>query len=76
MAPQFLDTNVLLYAYDTSAGDRHQRASELVPSLARKHQAAISVQVMQEFYVNSVSKISQPLSLDDAVLRLQAFSRR
>jgi predicted nucleic acid-binding protein len=66
---------VLLYAYDTSAGERHQQASELVLRLARTAMAAISVQVMQEFYVNAVTKIAQRLTPDAAVLRLEAFSR-
>lgn len=75
MSPQFLDTNVLLYAYDPSDADRHARASELVLHLARTRQAAISVQVMQEFYVNTVAKIAQPLPPDRARLRLEAFTR-
>ena len=72
---EFIDTNVLLYAYDPSAGAKHQVASELVLRLAREHQAAVSVQVMQEFYVNAVSKIAQPMSVEQALLRLDAFSR-
>ena len=75
MSPQFLDTNVLLYAYDPGAEDRHLAASELVLRLARSRQAAISVQVMQEFYVNAVSKIARPLGIEQAIQRLQAFSR-
>lgn len=75
MSPQFLDTNVLLYAYDTSAGERHTRAAELVLRLARSRQAAISVQVMQEFYVNAVGKIARPLTPEQAMARLEAFSR-
>ncbi|MDR2896760.1 MAG: PIN domain-containing protein [Propionibacteriaceae bacterium] len=74
MTLQFLDTNVLLYAYDASAGDKHNRAAELVLELARSHQAAISVQVMQEFYANAVSKIAKRLTPDAAVERLRAFS--
>jgi len=75
MTLQFIDTNVLLYAYDLSAGDRHTRAAKLVAGLARAHEAAISVQVMQEFYVNAVSKIAHRLTPDQAVERLDAFSR-
>ena len=75
MSLQFLDTNVLLYAYDTAAGEKHNRARELILGLARNHQAAISVQVMQEFYVNAVTKIAQPLTFEQAALRLEAFSR-
>jgi len=75
MSRQFLDTNVLLYAYDASAGERHERAAQLVLRLARTHHAAISVQVMQEFYVNAVAKIAEPMAPDDALARLSAFGR-
>lgn len=73
--PQFLDTNVLLYAYDASTGDKHDRARELVLGLARSGDAAISVQVLQEFYVNAVHKIAEPLTPSTARDRLAAFGR-
>jgi predicted nucleic acid-binding protein len=72
---EFVDTNVLLYAYDASAGARHVAARDIVLRLAREHAAAVSVQVLQEFYVNAVSKIAVPLSPVDARRRLRAFSR-
>jgi len=75
MSLEFLDTNFLLYAYDSGAGERHQRAADLVLDLARSHRAAISVQVMQEFYVNAVTKIAEPMTPEQAVERLEASSR-
>lgn len=75
MSAEFVDTNVLLYAYDSSAGERHERARALVTRLAHSRQGAISVQVLQEFYVNAVHKIACPLAPDAAQDRLRAFSR-
>ncbi|MDR0285213.1 MAG: PIN domain-containing protein [Propionibacteriaceae bacterium] len=75
MTPQFVDTNILLYAYDSSAGDKHERAAELVLRLARTGQGALSVQVLQEFYVNAVFKIARPLTHEQALLRLRALSQ-
>lgn len=50
---QFLDTNVLLYAYDIDAGEKRAVASRLVASALREPACtAISVQVLQEFFVN------------------------
>jgi predicted nucleic acid-binding protein len=71
----FVDTNVVLYAYDTTAGARHEQARDLVMRLARDRDGAISVQVLQEFYVNAVTKIARPLSPDAARQRLRAFGR-
>lgn len=72
---QFVDTNVLLYAYDASATDRHSAASELVGRLGRSRLGALSVQVLQEFYVNAVAKIATRLTPEDARRRLRTPSR-
>lgn len=69
----FVDTNILLYAYDPTAGDRHTRAAALVGHLGSRRRAATSVQVLQEFYVNATRKIARPLSHDLAVERLRAL---
>ena len=47
---QFLDTNVLVYAHDTSAGEKRDRAAFLVEQLASDADGALSVQVLQEFW--------------------------
>lgn len=71
----FIDTNVLLYAYDASAGARHDRAAELVSDLAGRRLSATSVQVLQEFYVNATRKVAEPLTHDVAIERIGAFGR-
>jgi predicted nucleic acid-binding protein len=54
---QFVDTNILIYAYDRSAGDRHNRARALVAELWRAQRGCLSVQVLQEFYVVGARKL-------------------
>lgn len=50
---RFIDTNVLLYAYDRSAGKKREIALETIEEgWTRPGCLAISVQVLQEFYVN------------------------
>lgn len=75
MSAEFVDTNVLLYAYDTSAGERHEQARELVGRLGRERRGALSIQVLQEFYVNAVRKVAVPLTPADALARLRVLSR-
>ncbi len=62
----FIDTNVLIYAHDAEAGERHRRAAEIVTSLWTTRTGLLSVQVLQEFYVNVTRKIPVPLSIVDA----------
>lgn len=74
-ALEFVDTNVLLYAYDPSAGRRHERARSLVGRLGRDRVGAVSIQVLQEFHVNATSKITRPLSLAAARERIATLAR-
>ena len=53
----FVDTNILIYALDSSAGIKHKKASTLVLDLwHRPYPPAISVQVLQELYINLVQR--------------------
>jgi predicted nucleic acid-binding protein len=63
---QFVDTNVLVYAHDVSAGHKHTRARELLRSLWRSEVGCLSIQVLQEFYVNVTQKVAKPLTPDAA----------
>ncbi len=62
----FFDTNVLIYAHDLDAGAKQRRALELVTDAWGHGRAAISTQVLQEFYVNITRKIPQPVPLPTA----------
>ena len=56
-ADVFLDTNILVYAYDLDAGEKRMVALALVErGWLHPGGAAISVQVLQELYVNLVRK--------------------
>lgn len=48
---QFVDTNILIYAHDNSAGGKHDRAKELLERLWEDRNICLSIQVLQEFYL-------------------------
>jgi len=58
----FVDTNVLIYAHDLDAGSKHDRAAAILSDLWENENGIVSVQVLQEFYVNVTRKISAPLT--------------
>jgi predicted nucleic acid-binding protein len=58
----FVDTNVLIYAHDLDAGLKHDRAAAIIADLWEKENGIISVQVLQEFYVNLTRKIARPMT--------------
>lgn len=62
----FVDTNVLVYAYDRAAGSKHVRARELVADLWKAGRGTLSTQILQEFYVNVRRKARPPISPEGA----------
>jgi predicted nucleic acid-binding protein len=64
----FVDTNILIYAHDTSAGLKHQRARALVEDLWNSGRGVLSTQVLQELCVNLRRKVSPPLPIEDVRL--------
>ena len=57
----FLDTNILVYAYDRSAGQKHNLAAQLMEECWENENGCISIQVLQEFFVTVTRKITMPL---------------
>ena len=62
----FVDTNILVYAYDRGAGDKHVQARRTVGQLWEEGSGVLSTQVLQEFYVNVRRKAQRPLSIHSA----------
>lgn len=57
----FLDTNILIYAHDISAEQKHEVARKIVLELWESGQGVLSTQVLQEFFYGVTKKILQPL---------------
>lgn len=70
----FIDSNVLIYAHDFQAKAKHPIARALLSDLWNAGVGALSVQVLQEFYVNVTRKIAKPLSKDSARRVVDAYS--
>jgi predicted nucleic acid-binding protein len=61
----FVDTNVWVYCFDAGQPRKREMALRIIDG-AGDDELVISTQVLQEFYVNVVRKLAQPLSEDDA----------
>lgn len=59
----FVDTNVIVYAYDKDAGEKHLIAANIMKELWHSGLGTISTQILQEFYVTLTKKISAPLDI-------------
>ena len=62
----FLDTNIIVYAYDTSAGEKHEKAANTIVDLWDSGLGLISTQVLQEFFVTVTAKLPKPLETGPA----------
>jgi predicted nucleic acid-binding protein len=70
----FVDTNILVYAHDRSAGAKHQRARTLLEQLWDSGQGVLSTQVLQELRINLRRKVSRPLPLEDVRRLIRDYS--
>ena len=71
---EFVDTNVLVYAFDASAGQKQLTARALLERLWESRTGCLSVQVLQEFFVTVTRKVAKPLTVDDAAARIREFA--
>lgn len=75
-SPAFLvDTNVLVYAYDSTDGPKRSRAIEVLDRLGARRGGALSVQIMGEFFVTVTRQIPEPLRPAQAEQRLLNYAR-
>jgi len=65
-ARQFLDTNVLVYAYDTGSPGKQDVARTLLREAFRNGNAVVSAQVLGEFFVTVTRRIPDPLTVGEA----------
>lgn len=71
---EFVDANVLVYAFDSSAARKQQAAQQLLERLWESGTGCVSVQVLQEFFVTITKKVPKPLPVDDANARIRELA--
>ena len=74
MMREFIDTNILVYAFDASAGAKKAAAQKLLERLWEDGTGCLSVQVLQEFFVTVTRKVAQPLPVDEVADRIREFA--
>jgi len=62
----FLDTNILVYAYDSSEPEKQAKAQTLLIQGIERENTVISAQVLGEFFVVVTRRIQMPLSVEQA----------
>jgi predicted nucleic acid-binding protein len=73
LAGEFVDTNIFVYAFDATAGDKRRVAIELITRLWLDRAGCVSLQVLQEFYVTATRKLL--LSPEQALSQVSRLGR-
>lgn len=71
---EFVDTNILVYAFDISAGPKRNTARDLISTLWETRCGCLSVQVLQEFYNTVTRKIPTPLTSEQSLDLIREYS--
>ncbi len=66
----FLDTNVIVYSFDSRVPDKQNAARQLILDALTHQNGCISYQVIQEFYNVATRKFETPLSPGDCKIYL------
>ena len=70
----FIDTNILVYLYDTSDSQKQAAAEKTFSELIDSRSAVVSPQVLAEFYAATTRKSRLLLTAEEAGDRLHAFN--
>ena len=62
----FVDTNVLVYTYDTTDPQKREQAGKWIEALWQNQNGCVSVQVFNEFYITATRKLEEPISEHEA----------
>src|SRR5712692_1041350 len=75
MSVEFCDTNVLIYAYHPQQDPKHEQTMQVVDRLWASGDGAVSIQVLQEFFVVATRKLPVPMTAQVARERVEGLTR-
>ncbi len=70
----FFDTNVLVYAHDSTSPNKKAKSQDLLFQSLRDNTGAVSPQVLSEFFVTITQKIKTPLTVSQARIEVELLS--
>lgn len=70
----FVDTNILVYAFDQLEGEKHFKAVRLVESLWETRSGCLSIQVLQEFHSAVTRPRAKTFSLKESQEIIRSFA--
>lgn len=75
MPPVLIDTNVLVYLYDTASPGKAAQARRVMERLEQTRSGRLSVQCLAEFVHTTTRKLDPPLSYAEALVQVGLLAR-
>lgn len=66
MPDKLIDTNILVYAYDTSEGRKHEVSKNLLKQIWEAGGGIVCLQNLMEFFVVITKKVENPIDVAEA----------
>lgn len=73
MTDKLIDTNILVYAYDTSEGNKHEASRDLLIQIWKEGGGIICLQNLMEFFVVITKKVENPIDVAEARTIVEDF---
>lgn len=73
MIDKLIDTNILVYAYDTSEAEKHEASKALLIKIWEEGGGVVSLQNLMEFFVVITKKVENPIKIEDAKAIIKDF---
>ncbi len=71
---QFVDSNLLVYSFDSTAGEKREKAMAFLAELWNRREGCVSLQVLQEFFVSVTTKLRNPLTPKEGAEQVSRFA--
>jgi len=66
MSDKLIDTNILVYAYDTSEGKKHEISKSLLKQIWEAGGGIVCLQNLMEFFIVITKKVENPIDVSEA----------
>ncbi len=73
MPSKLIDTNILVYAYDTSEGEKHRISRDILKQIWKEGGGVVCLQNLMEFFVVITRKVENPVDIADAKVIVEDF---
>ena len=73
MPDKLIDTNILVYAYDTSEGDKHEVSKDLLKQIWKAGRGVVCLQNLMEFFFVITKKVENPIDVTEAKTIVEDF---